>query len=1101
MAYQSREYFCNGKSVLLDKYQDVEDAKNDQEIEALNSIGSGYYQSNTGDNFNQTGNQFMDSTRFNNQGQRPLGATNNANPNSDFNSFGSPYSTKYPIQNFDNINNKSNGFQTQQQYYKTDGMNSVIQNQGYNNVGMSTNYQQFYPNNPNSNSQTQNQMTQQKWKKLEELVEKLYDYYYTTKGFFQNDPKMLFDFYYEYKKRFMKGIRITERILELMYYKEEDVQNCISYFLNNIKNRFKNTSYNNFSSTMGNTKVKRSVSMTRTGETNINNKYSKKFTKETLRRLYPKQIEVEQRERDKLNCDDFYGFFQKLLSSYYKEKGRLTNNKDELINYWKDIPNKRRKGLEWENGEKDLIEETELFFNDENIIQRISDIFYKHTKFRTYHPRPLHDFWEYNLTEEDRYYNGLNKHSKDDLYTLLNKYYEQLIEENKKKMENLEKEKREQELKEQNERKREILETKEEREKNIDRLSVPKNRYETGLAMLALQKDFKYDNIIKKMIKNEFKDNKIFKFPEEYAVRDEDEQNLLFKHQSKGVKKNENEERIKEQIEEAYDDYNVKRDANIGKRKKLAEEKRKLFNFIKEKVKEYYKRMSNRLKKDKNSIESINLFLNNMYKEMSRKHRNATRLYFKAPRCQVLKKAYKYKKNHNFYPRKLKYYFFRLLRRIGRDPTGKIVFAKNDLLPFWGPSLSNNCKIHGNNCPMYCCLNTHNDMIKELRNNNFNSNFNLKNKKKNLIEKETLNLWKRPDVRKAKEKIFMCFEDAEHCTFEKKKKKKDKNESLTKEELIKSRLNNMEWVKDMGKHFTKVRNTIYKEGILKRAKILFADGRYKRTIELLKKAFDLKAIRLYKKYGEYRPKPKENENNQEIKPRFAFDKKDNEDEPVEIFTNEKNKLINYIYFMLKTIDEYKKRQKKQTKKLEEEIEMIEYNKKFTTNKNVNTKEVNCDEKYSDKNPQYTFIKEKYFNYKTKMCPLKDKCPNLIPNKEKTCPYAHQISELKFDQQIKENIKLRKNLLKKIEKEPNIEYEWVPTGPLVSCIGCGMFNNVDIKHIVEVNRATGISAGKGICGFCKYNKRNLKTTELNNKATKKKNEKILKKIGYKGFQYD
>ena len=87
--------------------------------------------------------------------------------------------------------------------------------------------------------------------------------------------------------------------------------------------------------------------------------------------------------------------------------------------------------------------------------------------------------------------------------------------------------------------------------------------------------------------------------------------------------------------------------------------------------------MSNRLKKDQNSIESINLFLNNMYKEMSRKHRNATRLYFKTPRCQVLKKTYKYKKNQNFYPRKLKYYFFRLLRRLGKDPSGKLVFAKN----------------------------------------------------------------------------------------------------------------------------------------------------------------------------------------------------------------------------------------------------------------------------------------------------------------------------------------------------------------------------------------------------------------------------------------
>ena len=98
------------------------------------------------------------------------------------------------------------------------------------------------------------------------------------------------------------------------------------------------------------------------------------------------------------------------------------------------------------------------------------------------------------------------------------------------------------------EKKRKILETKEEREKNINRLSVAKNRYETGMAMLDLQKKFKYDNIIKKMIKNEFKDNKPFKFPEEYAVRDEDEQNMIFRHQNKDIKKNENEEKIKEQI-------------------------------------------------------------------------------------------------------------------------------------------------------------------------------------------------------------------------------------------------------------------------------------------------------------------------------------------------------------------------------------------------------------------------------------------------------------------------------------------------------------------------------------------------------------------------
>ena len=174
--------------------------------------------------------------------------------------------------------------------------------------------------------------------------------------------------------------------------------------------------------------------------------------------------------------------------------------------------------------------------------------------------------------------------------------------------------------------------------------------------MLELKDKFKYDNIIKKMIKNEFKDNKLFKYPEEYAVRDEDEQNdILFKHDlEKGAKDKNKDDKIKQQIEETYEDYNYQKDKNRPKREKKLEEKKNLFNFIKEKAKEYFKKMSKRLEKDQNGTESINLFLNNMYKEMSRKHRNATKLYFKKPRCEVLKKTYKYKRNHVYYPRELK---------------------------------------------------------------------------------------------------------------------------------------------------------------------------------------------------------------------------------------------------------------------------------------------------------------------------------------------------------------------------------------------------------------------------------------------------------------
>ena len=169
-------------------------------------------------------------------------------------------------------------------------------------------------------------------------------------------------------------------------------------------------------------------------------------------------------------------------------------------------------------------------------------------------------------------------------------------------------------------------------------------------------------------------------------------------------------------------------------------------------------------------------------------------------------------------------------------------------------------------------------------------------------------------------------------------------------------------------------------------------------------------------------------------------------------------------------------------------------KKKYYNKNVDSKEVNCDEKFSKKNPQFTFVQGKYFNCKKEMCTLKDKCPNLNPKSKEPCPYAHQISELKFPQQMNENIKLRKNLLSTLSKgqEPNIKVEWVPTGPLESCIGCGMtFNDVKREHNIEVAKGAK-SAGKGICGFCQYNKRNNKQIEKNNKATKKKNEKILKK---------
>ena len=1107
MSYQVREYFCNGQSILPDRYEEVEKAKHDQEIDALNSMGSGMYQSSRGNNFNQTGNQFQDSTGFNNYGQNPNSPHTNTNMTNQNGEIYSPNSNNmnYPVQQFDsnsNFNNTyGNTFQSQNNFYnRTDGQNLINQNNNMNNVGMRTNYQPYYPNNQNN----QNSNTQFNSQSLEREVENLYDFYYARRGYFPNEPDTLTKFYLEYKNQYDRGTRVNERLKPLMQYRKEDVKECIKYCINRIRNRFRGNSTNYNSTFSDSNKFKRTANFSGSMDFKVKNNYNPKFSKETLRRLYPRQTELEMREKQKLNCDNFNQFFKKLLDYYYKEKNKMTNDCEELKQFWTDIEDKRKKGLEWENGDKDFLEEMDLFFSEDEVVKRTSDLFYRHTKFRTYSPYPLHNFWEHDLTNLDRYYNGLAGYNKDDFLQLLINYFNKLKSEEEQKMKEMEEEKREREEREKYEKQRDLLERKEEREEQINKLAIPKDKYKAGRTMLELKDKFKYDNIIKKMIKNEFKDNKLFKYPEEYAVRDEDEQeDILFKHDLDKNKSNKNkDEKIKEQIEEAYDKYvDDKREKDIKKAKRL-NEKKQLFDFIKKKVKEYYKRMINRLKKDENGSESINHFLNNMYKEMSIKHRNATKLYFKKPRCEVLKKTYKFKKNHVYYPRNLKYFFFKLLRRLGRDANGKLVFAKTENLPFWGPSLSNTCKIHGKNCPIYCCRNTHNDMIKVLRNKNFNTNFNIKKNKRKLEEKENLNLWKRPDLVKEKEKIFMCFEDAEHCTFEPKLMSKKGGLEEDKEELINSRLNNMKWVNDMGENFTIVRGTIYKEGILKRAKILFADGRYQDTIKLLKKAFDLEAIKIFKEKGEYKPKDKgQKDDNQ---PKSIFDRKRDVNEPTEDFKNTKNlQLCDEVYFMLTAINKYKGKQKGQIKKLKKEIEIIEYNKQ----KKIDTKEINDGLEKSEK---FTYYKDKYFNFfKTVMCPLKEQCPYLIPrwphsDKKaseqygRSCPYAHQVSELKFDQEIREKIKLRKNLLSTLEKgqEPNIKYEWVPTGPIVSCIGCGMsFDDKKRVHTVIANGGNGSGAAKGSCGFCQYNKRNNKEMELNKRATTEKNKKLLDKINY------
>ena len=107
------------------------------------------------------------------------------------------------------------------------------------------------------------------------------------KGYFQNNPSELFNFYLDFKNRYNKGIRVPKRIQGLMIYREEDVDICIRNYLINVRNRFKNNS--EYGSTDYNSRYKRSMSAMKGYNSNIKNEHNVRFTKDTLKRLYPKQ--------------------------------------------------------------------------------------------------------------------------------------------------------------------------------------------------------------------------------------------------------------------------------------------------------------------------------------------------------------------------------------------------------------------------------------------------------------------------------------------------------------------------------------------------------------------------------------------------------------------------------------------------------------------------------------------------------------------------------------------------------------------------------------------------------------------------------------------
>jgi hypothetical protein len=61
-------------------------------------------------------------------------------------------------------------------------------------------------------------------------------------------------------------------------------------------------------------------------------------------------------------------------------------------------------------------------------------------------------------------------------------------------------------------------------ENRLAELAKPKDKWQRGKILMQLKKKFPHDIVLQKLIKEEFKENRVFKYPEEYDLFDDEEE-------------------------------------------------------------------------------------------------------------------------------------------------------------------------------------------------------------------------------------------------------------------------------------------------------------------------------------------------------------------------------------------------------------------------------------------------------------------------------------------------------------------------------------------------------------------------------------------------
>jgi len=810
-------------------------------------------------------------------------------------------------------------------------------------------------------------------------------------------------------------------------------------------------------------------------EEQMKNSRPKKMSKETLDRLYkappPKEKDL-QSTKNKNSPPYDRAFVQRLIDLHRDSRPTEKRYQDSetVFKFWQGLSNKQEHKLQ--KNETNVKEDLELHFDEKYDL--IEDHFETKYGYRTYDVRTLIIFYKHEISEAEK-----KRKDIDFDVVALEKPLEKYCLKRKQQREEYEKNYEAEMKKKEDEEKAKLSKTvikKEIKATGIEALAKPKDNLVRGKTLLFLKKMFPHDRILQKMLLNEFKKNKLLKYPEEYDIYDSDDEIDTYKRDElrepfKTVRKegralrvqdlskplNQREKEIMEPfekyLEQKYLDNNLRLEDEQSQKQKEIKEDKQLDRFIAVQVRKYLQMRKRRLYE---KIPTLKEFLIRTYHEMHTKHKESTERRF--PHITY---GYSKRLKKNSYPVEFKRHFFLLVKAISRGT--KMSHGKK-LLAFWAPPSAGS--------KAYNCLDTNISYNKRV--NELSRETRIRRIEEDI---ERTSCWQKDEYYMTRLNVMMRLSDAKECTFTPNvgsKMPKQYKELMQREygvwanqflSVTKSSFD--EWVNAMGDNFSKRFPTIYKYGKFKRALRYWKEDKFIKAYKEIAEAFNIDSIKrnFDPTYDPHKFKSS----------MFSKENLKLEDEgykPQENFNDAPNaRFLEDVYILIMFLESQEKDLKKSIREVEGLLEQDQ-----------------------SKNRSKMF-KEKS---KTLMCPLGDHCSEDIrprwPNTNtKTiskfgskCEFAHHVFELKFDKEVKAKKKMLNQTLSELNKKLQGDVEKPPFNPgggvFTGCIGCG-----------EELKTKGIS--KGLCSSCQLRKGVNKKLEMYRQKAATKYLKITSKKSF------